>query len=91
MSVLVGSGGVLRHAPGGVGGRVLDQVLADHAGGWRVPVAARRCVDTAYLLFAVGLLAEGHPRAAEALAAAVVAGDAAVPDGAVAPHPTVRA
>ena len=91
VSVLVGSGGVLRHAPGGVGGRVLDQVLADHAGGWRVPVAARRCVDTAYLLFAVGLLAEGHPRAAEALAAAVVAGDAAVPDGAVAPHPTVRA
>ena len=79
VSVLVGSGGVLRHAPGGVGDRVLEHVLTDHGGGWRVPVAARRCVDTAYLLFAVGLLAERHPRAAAALAAAVV------------PHPTVGA
>jgi uncharacterized protein (TIGR01319 family) len=79
VEVLVGSGGVLRHAPGGVGERVLDQVLSDHGGGWRVPVAARRCVDTAYLLFAVGLLAESHPRAAGALAAAVVPHDGAGP------------
>ncbi len=85
VEVLVGSGGVLRHAPGGVGDRVLGQVLTDHGGGWRVPVAARRCVDTAYLLFAVGLLAERHPRAAAALAAAVV------PHDVVGPTPTVGA
>jgi uncharacterized protein (TIGR01319 family) len=83
VSVLVGSGGVLRHAPGGVGERVLCQVLTDHGGGWRVPVAARRCVDTDYLLFAVGLLAERHPRAAAALAGAVA------PHDAVGPTPTV--
>lgn len=85
VSVLVGSGGVLRHAPGGVGGRVLEHVLTDHGGGWRVPVAARRCVDTAYLLFAVGLLAQRHPSAAARLAAAVVA------DGAAGSPPTVGA
>ena len=73
VTVLVGSGGVLRHAPGGVGDRVLEQVLSDHGGGWRVPVAARAGVDTAYLLFAVGLLADHHPEAAAALAAQVVA------------------
>jgi uncharacterized protein (TIGR01319 family) len=89
VEVLVGSGGVLRHAPGGVGERVLGQVLADHGGGWRVPVAARRCVDTAYLLFAVGLLAQRHPRAAAALAAAVVPRGSATPP--TVPTPTVGA
>ena len=57
---LVGSGGVLRHADAGGREQVLGAVLADHAGGWKVPRAARASVDTAYLLFAVGLLA-GHP------------------------------
>ncbi|GAA2472898.1 glutamate mutase L [Terrabacter carboxydivorans] len=54
---LVGSGGVLRHA--GAAGRdhVLGAVLADHAGGWKVPRSARATVDTAYLLFVAGLLA----------------------------------
>jgi uncharacterized protein (TIGR01319 family) len=68
VAVLVGSGGVLRHAPDGVGARVLGRVTGDHAGGWRVPAAARTAVDTAYVLFAVGLLAPGHPDAAAALA-----------------------
>lgn len=67
--LLVGSGGVLRHAPGGLPERVLEAVLADHGGGWRVPVAARAVVDERYVLFAVGLLAEGFPEAARALAA----------------------
>lgn len=66
--LVVGSGGVLRHAPGGVGARVLAGLTGDHAGGWRVPEAARTRVDTAYVLFAVGLLAQGHPQAAAALA-----------------------
>ena len=66
--LVVGSGGVLRHAPEGLGGRVLGHVTADHGGGWRVPEAACARVDTAYVLFAVGLLADRHPTAAAALA-----------------------
>ena len=68
VALVVGSGGVLRHAPGDVGDRVLSRVTGDHAGGWRVPEAAVTRVDTAYVLFAVGLLSEGHPQAAAALA-----------------------
>ena len=40
VGLVVGSGGVLRHAPGGLGDRVLGRVTADHGGGWRVPDAA---------------------------------------------------
>ncbi|HSO65258.1 MAG TPA: glutamate mutase L [Ornithinibacter sp.] len=68
VALVVGSGGVLRHAPGDVGPRVLARVTGDHGGGWRVPEAARTRVDTAYVLFAVGLLVERHPEAAAALA-----------------------
>ena len=71
--LLGGSGGVLRHAPTAVGERVLARVAGDHGGGWRVPAAARTAVDTAYVLFAVGLLAEAHPAAAAALAAPLAA------------------
>jgi uncharacterized protein (TIGR01319 family) len=66
--LVVGSGGVLRHAPGDVGRRVLDRVTRDHGGGWRVPEAAVTRVDATYVLFAVGLLAPNHPAAAAALA-----------------------
>jgi uncharacterized protein (TIGR01319 family) len=69
VAVLVGSGGVLRHSPGGLGERVLAAVLADHGGGWRVPDAAAARVDERYLLFAVGLLADPYPAAATRLAA----------------------
>ena len=71
VAVLVGSGGVLRHAPSGLADRVLAAALADHAGGWRVPTAARTVVDRGYLLFAVGLLADDHPAASRALASAL--------------------
>ncbi|MEP6797159.1 MAG: glutamate mutase L [Lapillicoccus sp.] len=67
VGLVVGSGGVLRHA--GPGGRaVLAALLADHAGGWKVPTAARVGVDVAYRLFAVGLLADEWPTVARALA-----------------------
>ena len=79
VTLLVGSGGVLRHAPAELGARVLDRALGDHAGGWRVPAAARTVVDRAYLLFAVGLLAERHPEAARSLAARLAAGPEASP------------
>ncbi|MGC5051659.1 glutamate mutase L [Micromonospora sp. DT48] len=65
--LLVGSGGVLRHAPGGDAAGVLAAVLTDHAGGWALPRAARPVVDTDYVLAAAGLLAEEHPVAARAL------------------------
>ncbi len=68
VALVVGSGGVLRHAPEGLAGRVLARVTGDHGGGWRVPGSARPRVDTASVLFAVGLLVDGHPAAAGMLA-----------------------
>jgi len=68
VGVVLGSGGVLRHGPGTLSGEVLGAVGNDHAGGWTVPAAATQVVDTAYVLFACGLLAQVHPRAARALA-----------------------
>ncbi|MEU8165620.1 glutamate mutase L [Micromonospora sp. NPDC049004] len=65
--LLVGSGGVLRHAPAPASGQVLAAVLADHAGGWALPRAARAVVDVDYVLAAGGLLAEEHRAAAGAL------------------------
>ena len=72
VALVVGSGGVLRHAPGDLAERVLARVASDHGGGWRVPEAARTRVDTAYVLFAVGLLAPVHAEAAAALARTLV-------------------
>lgn len=74
VQVVVGSGGVLRHS--GPGGRedVLRAVATDHPGGWKVPRDATLVTDTAYLLFAVGLLRERYPEVARALARAVVGG-----------------
>ncbi|MFI7427847.1 glutamate mutase L [Micromonospora sp. NPDC049836] len=65
--LMVGSGGVLRHADPGDAAGVLAAVLADHAGGWPLPRAARPVVDVDYVLAAGGLLAADHPRAAAAL------------------------
>ena len=70
--VVVGSGGVLRHADDRGRTAVLGAVVADHAGGWRVPRDAAVVTDASYLLFAVGLLRERHPEVAVALARAVV-------------------
>ncbi|MFC3502858.1 glutamate mutase L [Micromonospora krabiensis] len=62
--LIVGSGGVLRHAAPGQAQRVLTAVLSDHAGGWPLPRAARAVVDVEYVLAAGGLLAAEHPGAA---------------------------
>lgn len=70
---LLGSGGVLRHAPEGGAETVLGAVLTDHGGGWRPPEDARPSVDTAYLLFAAGLLAADHPEVARRVAEQVLA------------------
>lgn len=68
VGLLLGSGGVLRHATGEDAAAVLSAALADHGGGWRPPAQARVGVDTDYLLLAAGLLAPSRP----ALAAAVL-------------------
>lgn len=65
--LIVGSGGVLRHAAPGDGIGVVAAVLADHAGGWPVPRAARAVVDLDYVLAPAGLLAGPHPAAAAGL------------------------
>ncbi len=71
--LVLGSGGVLRHAAAPLREAVMAAVTTDHAGGWKVPREASTGVDTAYLLFAAGLLAEAHhPAAARALAAGIV-------------------
>ena len=67
--LVVGSGGVLRHAGDAVRREVLRPAVTDHGGGWRVPERARTAVDDRYLLFAAGLLADLHPAAAARLAA----------------------
>ena len=71
VALVLGSGGVLRHSPAALSEGVLTAVATDHGGGWRVPTDPRRGVDTAYLLFAVGLLADAHPAAARALGARI--------------------
>ncbi|HVN12527.1 MAG TPA: glutamate mutase L, partial [Kineosporiaceae bacterium] len=65
--LVVGSGGVLRHAGRAARHRILAPALADHGGGWRAPESARTAVDGRYVLFAAGLLAAEHPAAARAL------------------------
>jgi len=61
VATLIGSGGVLRHADAAGRRSVLGAVLADHAGGWKVPRSASAMVDSAYLLYAVGLLDAHDP------------------------------
>ncbi|MDT0213307.1 glutamate mutase L [Rothia sp. ARF10] len=68
VGLVLGSGGVFRHGPAALADGVLSAATSDHAGGWTVPAEAARGVDTAYVLFACGLLADAHPEAARALA-----------------------
>ncbi len=63
-SLVVGSGGALRHAPTAER-RLLEHVSTD--GGWQVPEHPRVVVDRDYLLAAAGLLAAEHPEAAHRL------------------------
>jgi uncharacterized protein (TIGR01319 family) len=72
---VIGSGGVLRHSAQIMQEQVLQAVTGDVGGGWRIPNQARTCVDSAYLLFAAGLLAgaDGYgPKVAAMVAARVL-------------------
>jgi uncharacterized protein (TIGR01319 family) len=69
VGLCIGSGGVLRHADPTAALSVLDAVLSDYAGGWRLPERARVIVDMQYLLAPIGLLEmTGRPDSARALA-----------------------
>jgi len=75
---VVGSGGVLRHSPKASQDKVLRAVTTDFAGGWKVPTGARTAVDSAYLLFAAGLLADADgygPEVAARVARRVLASE----------------
>ncbi|MDC5696929.1 glutamate mutase L [Intrasporangium calvum] len=72
VTTLIGSGGVLRHAEAAGSDLVLGAVLADHAGGWKVPRSAATLVDGAYLLYAVGLLDAHDPARARRVAAQLI-------------------
>jgi uncharacterized protein (TIGR01319 family) len=67
VTLVVGSGGVLRHATEPRSSRVLAPATSDRAGGWRLPEHARVVVDRDYVLAAAGLLAQDHPRVAARL------------------------
>jgi len=70
VDLLVGSGGVLRHNPPEVAARILAAIGTNaQEEGWLVPQRAEVCVDSDYVLAAVGLLAADAPKAAEGLAA----------------------
>ena len=64
VTLLVGSGGALRHTTDAVE-RLLQHVST--AGGWQVPEHPRVVVDADYVLAAAGLLAARHPVAARRL------------------------
>jgi uncharacterized protein (TIGR01319 family) len=72
VGLVIGSGGVLRHNDPAAALEVVHALTTDLGGGWRVPERADVAVDTAYLLFAVGLLAGRHPEAARSLASRIV-------------------
>ena len=68
VTLLVGSGGVLRHAGPGTASRILGGLTGVSPEGWQLPEHPRLVVDRDYVLAAVGLLSERRPRAAAALA-----------------------
>lgn len=75
VGLLVGSGGVLRHAPPAQAHAVLAGLTGTSPEGWQLPDTPRVLVDRHYVLAAVGLLAGDHPEAAVALARGLVAPD----------------
>ena len=70
VTLVVGSGGVLRHADDAARAAVLRPATADLAGGWPVPEGARTVVDSDYVLAAAGLLCADHPEHRRASGAA---------------------
>ncbi len=68
VALLVGSGGALRHATPGGADRIMAALTGVSPDGYQLPEHPRVVVDRDYVLAAIGLLSERHPRAAAALA-----------------------
>jgi uncharacterized protein (TIGR01319 family) len=68
VALLVGSGGVLRHAVEGGADRMLAALTGVSPEGYQLPEHPRVVVDRNYVLAAVGLLSGSRPAAAAALA-----------------------
>jgi hypothetical protein len=66
VELLIGTGGALIN--GDAAHDILGGALDDRDPFALVPAGAARTIDTEYLLYAVGLLAEQHPETAAALA-----------------------
>ena len=64
VKLVVGSGGVLRHATPAAALSIVATAAQDPAGGWRHPEQPRFTVDVHYVLAAAGLIAREDPRAA---------------------------
>jgi uncharacterized protein (TIGR01319 family) len=79
VDLLVGWGGVLRAADDDTAGRILAAATGDSVEGWQQPRAPRVVVDRHHVLAAVGLLADDHPDAAEALARTLLEASAVGP------------
>jgi uncharacterized protein (TIGR01319 family) len=76
VDLLVGSGGVLRHANPDAVSRILGVLTGASPEGWQQPEHPRIVVDRDYVLAAIGLMAERRPAAAAALARSLSACDA---------------
>ncbi len=68
VGLLVGSGGVLRHATPAAVSRIVGGLVGASPHGWQLPEHAAVVVDRDYVLAAVGLLVERRPAAAAGLA-----------------------
>jgi uncharacterized protein (TIGR01319 family) len=81
VALIIGSGGVLRHAAEPDAVAALSAVLTDHAGGWAPPRAAAVTVDADYVLAPAGLLAAREPQIAAHLLRTHLLGDRMVTRG----------
>lgn len=64
VSLVVGSGGVLRHSPRAAARALVEAAVSDPAGGWRTPERATSLVDVHYVLAAAGLIGRTNAAAA---------------------------
>lgn len=67
VALLVGSGGVLRHAVPGRAEKALRRSTGGVDGGWLLPASPRVVIDSTYVLAAAGLLRGSHADAAGVL------------------------
>lgn len=70
VALVVGSGGVLRHADRGAALSAITESIADVAGGWRRPDNPLVVIDASYVLAAAGLISRQNADAAMRLLAA---------------------